>query len=114
MEALTAMGFPDHMCAKAMRMTGGDVEAAANYIMGMLPTQHTRARARAQVAAGSGVCGLRHLLPRLAQHPRPLLPRYSSSHCLSAARGCGEVWQVTWTSPSSGGLGRLARRRASY
>ena len=74
MEALTAMGFPDHMCAKAMRMTGGDVEAAANYIMGMLPTQHTRARARAQVAAGSGVCGLRHLLPRLAQHPRPCCP----------------------------------------
>eukprot|EP01043_Picozoa_sp_COSAG02_P029781 COSAG02_NODE_1868_length_10593_cov_8.279648_8_plen_1889_part_01 len=34
MEALTAMGFPEHMCAKAMRMTGGDVEAAANYIMG--------------------------------------------------------------------------------
>ena len=38
MEALTAMGFPEHMCAKAMRMTGGDVEAAANYIMGALAT----------------------------------------------------------------------------
>lgn len=36
MEALTAMGFPEHMCSKAMRMTGGDVEAAANYIMGNL------------------------------------------------------------------------------
>jgi hypothetical protein len=34
MESLMAMGFPEHMCSKAMRMTGGDVEAAANYIMG--------------------------------------------------------------------------------
>ena len=30
------MGFPEHMCTKAMTMTGGDVEAAANYIMGNL------------------------------------------------------------------------------
>ena len=43
MESLMAMGFPEHMCSKAMRMTGGDVEAAANYIMGG-PSRRLRRR----------------------------------------------------------------------
>jgi hypothetical protein len=64
MESLMAMGFPEHMCSKAMRMTGGDVEAAANYIMG------APARPPARAAACSS--GLRPASCVLAAPPAPL------------------------------------------
>ena len=33
MEALIMMGFPEHWCTRALAVSGGDVEAAATWIM---------------------------------------------------------------------------------
>jgi uncharacterized UBP type Zn finger protein len=67
MESLMAMGFPEHMCSKAMRMTGGDVEAAANYIMGAPARPPARPPALLRAAAA---CAQRLVL--LAAPPAPL------------------------------------------
>merc|ERR1711871_1013709 len=40
MDLLMAMGFPDYQCTKALAETGGNAEAAANFIMSNMDQPH--------------------------------------------------------------------------